>query len=103
MTTEIAANVERGAEFLDAHHPGWDEQINLRTLDVSSTCGCVLGQLYKKKRGDNGAYHRGLDALGLTDGQATRLGFNVWGRQRFSRLTDSWKALIRQRRKARRA
>jgi hypothetical protein len=98
-TATIPANVERGAEFLDEKLPGWEEKINLRTLDLGSTCKCVVGQLYKEGPRDHAAYDRGLDVLGIPDGMTARLGFNTWGRQTFTRLTESWKDLIRQRRR----
>lgn len=97
----IAPNVARGAEFLDEKlGPEWHEQINLRTLDLGSTCNCVVGQLFRQGRRDFAAYGRGTYKLGVKDER--RLGFMTWGRQRYDSLTDSWKALIQQRRKERR-
>lgn len=97
-TTKIPANVERGAAFLDERVPGWEEKLNLRTLNVSSTRGCVLGQLHRKNRGDYAAYARGLETLGLSDREAARLGFDIWGMQTFYRLTSGWKAMVLKRR-----
>lgn len=42
----VAARVARGVEFLDADSPGWRDQINLKTLNVSTGEKCVLGQVY---------------------------------------------------------
>ena len=40
--------VEAGAALLDRElGPGWEDRIDLDTLELSSTCGCVLGQLHK--------------------------------------------------------
>lgn len=32
------------ARFLDVHHPGWFERINLAELDLESCTACVIGQ-----------------------------------------------------------
>lgn len=42
----IAQRVEAGAAWLDEHKPGWWHTINLDTLDIGSSCNCVLGQTY---------------------------------------------------------
>ena len=39
---EVAA----GVAWLDTNNPGWRDKIT-QELDMSDTCGCVLGQLYK--------------------------------------------------------
>ena len=36
----------KGAELLDQHMPGWEDQIDLATLDGVSTNDCILGQLF---------------------------------------------------------
>lgn len=38
--------VARAARKLDHHYPGWENRINLDTLDLHSTYNCVLGQIY---------------------------------------------------------
>jgi hypothetical protein len=104
VTPLIAPNVKRGAELLDEKFggPEWDEKIDLRKLDLGSTCNCVVGQL-AAGRGvrKHSRYTVGLDRLAIR--YPHRYGFTVAGRQRFDRLTTSWKALIRQRRKERAA
>ncbi len=50
MTTQttlqpIPDRVSAGMAWLDEHEPGWDQRIDLKTLDVESGCHCVLGQL----------------------------------------------------------
>lgn len=42
----VTERVAQGAALLDAKKPGWAARINLRTLDLSDTCLCILGQLY---------------------------------------------------------
>jgi len=43
---DLHARVKRGAALLDQHYPGWAEKINQKTLDMISSCRCILGQLY---------------------------------------------------------
>jgi hypothetical protein len=101
--TRIAKNVERGAVFLDAELPGWDDNINLERLQLGSTCYCVLGQQIKRGPDAAGRYQRvaewlEVDPYGV---EARRLGFMVWGRQTYRQLTRSWKLLIERRREGR--
>lgn len=37
--------VQRGSTWLDEHHPGWHELIDLDELSLSDSHSCVLGQL----------------------------------------------------------
>src|ERR1700738_1699007 len=41
----ITERAERGAAMLDKKRPGWWQLIDLGTLDVSSDCNCIAGQL----------------------------------------------------------
>jgi hypothetical protein len=92
--------VDRGAALLDEREPGWAEKIDLDTLDLSSSCGCVLGQLYLRKhpriRRKYEAYERKLSELGL-DNASGNFGFVTWGGGRFENLTAAWKRAIRAR------
>lgn len=46
MTIDDARQrVAKGAALLDAQRPGWAQRINVRELDMSSGCFCILGQL----------------------------------------------------------
>lgn len=38
--------VSRGSRFLDRVEPGWFEVVDVFTLAMSSSCNCVLGQLF---------------------------------------------------------
>lgn len=42
----VKERVAAGAAWLDEHEPGWWQRINLGTLVMRDSCGCVLGQLY---------------------------------------------------------
>ena len=100
MTT-IEERVEAGAEWLDANRPGWVDRINLETLDLGSTCNCVLGQEFK---GFNTAVKRHMgDDYELAGAWAFTLqsdrGFLV-DDQHFSDLTQAWRDYITARRAA---
>lgn len=45
-TPDLAAAVRRGAELLDAKHPGWAAKIAVDRLAMESCDDCILGQLY---------------------------------------------------------
>lgn len=45
LRKEAAKRAALGAEYLDKKLPGWEWQINTRTLDLGDGCSCVLGQL----------------------------------------------------------
>lgn len=99
-TTYIPRNVERGAEFLDARIPGWEEKIDLDKLDLGSCCNCIVGQLnpaHTRIREDR--YWSGIKELGVR-GEAKH-GFITWGTQTFDVLTEGWRNLIERRRRRR--
>lgn len=57
LTTPSQRRAHRvAARRLDAARPGWHDELDLRTLCMSSGTRCVLGQLY-------GDYDHGLTAL----------------------------------------
>ena len=43
---ELAANVARGAAWLDTEVPGWRDRIDTSTLDLADVSLCVLGQAF---------------------------------------------------------
>jgi hypothetical protein len=100
--------VNAGAKFLDEHRPGWEDEIDLDTLDLASTCGCVLGQLHGRDHPYSRLglrFDRMLSRLGLDEDDACRLGFDIYDPDGdyddslFDKLTASWKRLIRKRRR----
>jgi hypothetical protein len=46
MTLTITERVAAGAAYLDEHHPGWVERIDLSKLNLGECGHCVLGQLF---------------------------------------------------------
>lgn len=82
-----------GAAYLDETQPDWSK-IDLKTLDVSSKCHCVLGQLYP-------SYNEAVENLTMAERQA--FGFEV--QLQFSTmipdyrlLTQAWRDVITERR-----
>lgn len=87
--------VAAGAVFLDKHHPGWEQKINLRTLNIQCGTSCILGQLY-------GKFSKAILPLGIVEPvNSVRLGFMVYepGVTVTSRvqLKTAWKRLITDR------
>ncbi len=112
--------VAKGAALLDKHKPDWwngktKPTIDLATLDLSNTCNCVLGQVYRPPRTQRRAlfaglreptgYDLGRQALGIEVGHGH--GFDVRIRHDIARrkrqhgiLGQRWLELIRRRRRA---
>jgi len=89
--------IERGAALLDDKVPGWQDKIDLATLDMSNCANCVVGQVY-------GDYDLGLAELdGEAQRQPSRYGFAALPTEMFDTLTDKWRAFLERRRNARRA
>jgi hypothetical protein len=94
MTT-IEERVRLGAAWLDANRPGWVDRIDLETLDLSTSCGCVLGQEF-------GDFDRAPDEVYR---RAPQHGFNVPSNQagtmrQYDNLTTAWRDYITARRAA---
>jgi hypothetical protein len=87
--------VERGAEFLDEHVPGWEKLVDLNTLDLSDGCKCVVGQVVRPRR--KGNFFDKLRRLGIPN-EGHKLGF-MGGHATFPRLTEAWVVEILRRRR----
>lgn len=106
MTTEIErleARVDRGIAWFDQQDmlPALAHDINTTTLDMGKCKHCIGGQL-------NGEYVEFLDAHGLTNPKAARLGLYVaygkHGRRTdntYDKLTAIWRNRIDQMRQDR--
>lgn len=95
---DYAARAAAGAEYLDGQMPGWAEQIELATLELSSECRCVLGQL-----SDGDGYTGLRDDLHLSVDAAVELGFALdpdadW--EEWAGLDAAWAREIVSRREA---
>jgi hypothetical protein len=96
MTT-IKERVKAGAALLDREEPGWEQRINLETLNLEESCCCVLGQLFQ-------GYSTGVARLDLDLEAEFSLGFYRFDpasdrEYSWDSLTRAWKALIRERRR----
>lgn len=91
----MTSRVEKGAAFLDEIRPGWEFEIDLRKLELSNSCRCVLGQLYvdEAERSSSGfAWATGGNIMSVTD--AVVMGFFLEGndidyRNRANNPTDA--------------
>lgn len=101
MSDSIEARVARGAAWLDENHPGWERRIDLADLQLSSSCRCVLGQLF-------GDFHDApvslepytepfgnwAQACGFTCGAWSE---HVVLQDEFKMLDEAWIALLKER------
>lgn len=66
----ISENVKRGIALLDEKHPGWEREINIENLNLSSYEDCMLGQLFERQAMPSETpYDAGLRILGLELGK----------------------------------
>ena len=90
----VASN---GARLLDAHAPGWFDNVSAEDLRLASTCDCVLGQLF-------GEYMEARILLGITAVEAANYGFTIpipFNREPYwAELTASWRREIDRRKNA---
>ena len=89
--------IERGAAWLDEHHPGWRDKVNVDTLDLSDCTMCVLGQL-SGQEGDN--WPTVVRSFDLTFAEVNSLGFSLIRflddsmDGLFVHLTNEWKQYL---------
>jgi hypothetical protein len=89
--TQYAERVCRGAELLDMDRPGWEREIDVSDLAMSSCDRCILGQLYRD-------FYSGLRRLSLAFGRmAWDHGFTGFGMEEFACLASAWRREIRAR------
>jgi hypothetical protein len=108
-------NVNRGVELLDQKlGPDWVHLIDLESLDLASSCRCVVGQLFDPDGAllqkidlnehmltvdpeENGQYTVGLDYLGIYAGygEDEAYGFQL-GDGYWYDLTEAWRIKIAQ-------
>ena len=111
--TAVAERVARGTALLDERMPGWDKRIDLAALNISSACGCILGQLAEDKAG--GYWPDIASQFGVTPwGSDADYGFNAakadeedsedeadaFESDDYAGLESEWRALITERRSA---
>lgn len=96
MTLAIR-RVRRGMKLLDNKKPGWEQEIDLGTLHLSSCSFCVLGQLYRDY--ERGCAELNLDVERDTTDQAPKHGFEAcfFAGINYELLDEVWKDEISKR------
>jgi hypothetical protein len=96
IVKEDVNEADDGAAWLDEHHPGWAERINLDTFDLRSGSMCVLGQLFgdfdeavSKYNLDGRDYDYGFMGLEKEEAGAEHRDWDT--------LEDRWRTLIADR------
>lgn len=65
-TPKIREAVDNGVALLDRELPDWRDRVDKARLDMSSACGCILGQAYDEGHlAVESGWRLGLRALGL--------------------------------------
>lgn len=77
--------VSNGINLLDREEPGWRDNIDTDTLDVSDCTQCILAQVY-------GHFNTGLNRLDMWD-HPDDYGFALVGGD-YAQLTDQWKLAL---------
>jgi len=102
--TTIAERVAAGAAFLDEHDPDWWKRIDLASLNLRSTCHCVLGQLYPDPDDPDESFETATLQLGLSGAVIEASGFDLpfpeIAEGHYHDLTAEWKRVITARREA---
>jgi hypothetical protein len=58
---DVSERVTRGVAFLDREVPDWRSRIVINDLDLSSTCSCVVGQVFGEDAAQEEGYEDGFD------------------------------------------
>lgn len=82
--------IARGARWLDIKHPGWEDRIDLDTLNMNYATKCVLGQIV----GSNRAYYDHSNQFRIDYGFELEFSFD----SEYDTLRDEWIAFIEKRR-----
>ena len=116
----IAQRVQNGCRWLDENFPGWEERIDIHTLDLANGHQCICGQVFAEEARDNKwSGHHGFDYAYSNFFQeanswipfdkqdpkrrvlvAHYLGFYS-GSEKYAGLKREWKKVLRQREVAR--
>ena len=92
--TETAERVANGVAWLDEHHPGWADRIDLDRFSIEACSLCVAGQLGIWHTEIATGYQKGL-------GLARRLGMyagdSIESQQEYRELAAEWRTVIRER------
>jgi len=94
MKSKLESAVDKGEVWLDENIPGWWEKVDLRKLDMSNGCKCVLGQVEED-------YSVSRHSHNLSTQRCCSMGLILYPRFSldYPALTAEWKKRIKARRK----
>lgn len=102
MDETVETRVARGAAWLDSVHPGWERRIDLASLDLASSCRCVIGQLFGDF--DDFTFEVVLPAVNdllisraFSSEHGFSLPFDLRSPAAWRALDDAWTSLIKER------
>ena len=97
-TTPAEEAVRRGMEVLDTKQPGWEERIDLDTLEVESIDDCILCQVLGIGFTQGARKLLGVKAMSMVSDSTYQYGFNCGDDYTYEELDAVWTAAIKARR-----
>ena len=94
MARTMRQRVLSGIRFLTREYgKSWRKKINLETLNLGSTCECILAQTlpYTGKQSLSSPYTAHKNLLGVSDITVNRHGFDSDQNHKYLELTEVWK------------
>ncbi len=95
IDAEVLGRVKRGLAWLEeTHGPGWEDKIDLATLNLRDGSACVLGQVYAGQgEPDENGFTYGLELLYENDALAFDEAFAIEQAFNDCEGSDNWDAL----------
>lgn len=113
VSPEAQRRVDQGVEWLDATRPGWEKRIIFPEFDISSSCNCVIGQVFADEasqlNGDrpfptNSGWSVGMATAAAHAGDimdtpvwAVEHGFDMGAGIGYGELQVAWRKVLRER------
>jgi hypothetical protein len=101
IDAEVLERVKQGIAVLEeVHGPGWEDKIDLATLDLKDGAACVLGQVYAEKAdASGGRYSNGFHyAIELAPGcVSSKTGFVAFTPSGWDALQECWEEVLEPR------
>lgn len=73
----ISERVAAGAAWLDNHVPDWRNKVEVRNLEMDSTCNCVLGQVFEDEGAAQDDWETSLSGFAVGEIIAEQEGLDV--------------------------
>ena len=94
VEVNVRFEVQRGAAWLDRVRPGWEDDIDLTSLEMSECARCIVGQIWglaDRANTPTPAYHYDEDyGFDVFDGDISQ--------GAYEKLAEEWRDLITSRR-----